>query len=193
MRWEMKRVSSIFLILIFIALWAGCTGEQGSLETQGPQTMYVCPTGETVSDSSLCPKSAAPPTTTAPQTTAPTTTVTPTAPSTTSAPTTTAPLITEPSAPKPTLEFVDVDDSLQGPSGEFYIAGKIRNNGDVEMFNVQVRLTLYDRYDKALQVLNSAPIEKIDPGATEEFNLIKARILKTNVATYNLTVQGEAP
>jgi len=88
---------------------------------------------------------------------------------------------------KPVLEIVDVS-LMQGPGGEFWIGGKVRNNGLVEVFFVQTRLTLFDRFGKELRVLNSAPIDKIDPGATVEFNTIKSIFPSENVADYSLTV-----
>jgi hypothetical protein len=77
---------------------------------------------------------------------------------------------------------------MQGPGGEFWMEGKVKNNGDVEVFLVQTRLTLYDRFGKVLRILNSAPIDKIDPGETVKFNVIKSIFPSDNVATYTLTV-----
>jgi hypothetical protein len=85
------------------------------------------------------------------------------------------------------LEIVE-ETLLQGPGGEFWIGGGVKNNGDVELFLVQTRLTLYDRFGGVLRVLNSAPIEKIDPGETVKFNVIKSIFPSENVASYNLTV-----
>ncbi len=76
----------------------------------------------------------------------------------------------------------------EGPSGEFWLEGRIRNNGGADQFLVQVRLTMFDRYGKAYRPLNSAPIEKIGAGESAEFNTIKTQILNSNVASYNLTV-----
>jgi hypothetical protein len=112
----------------------------------------------------------------------PTTTTT-----TTTASTTTT---TQPPTPKPTLEVVE-ETILESPTHKFWIGGKIKNNGDVELFNAQVRLTIFDRFERVLDVTNSPPIAKIGPGATAEFNVIKSDILKKNVHTYNLTAYAD--
>ncbi|MFQ5800753.1 MAG: FxLYD domain-containing protein [Candidatus Hydrothermarchaeales archaeon] len=80
---------------------------------------------------------------------------------------------------------------LQGPGGEFWIGGKIRNNDDAEALYVQASLTLFDKYGKVLDSRKSVPIDRIDPGETVEINVIKSDILKVNVARYNLSVQRE--
>jgi hypothetical protein len=80
---------------------------------------------------------------------------------------------------------------LAGPSGKFWISGKIRNNGEVELFNAQVRLTVFDRFGKVLEFKNTPHIAKIDPGTTVDFNLIKLEILKENVYSYNLTASAD--
>jgi hypothetical protein len=86
------------------------------------------------------------------------------------------------------IEVIDVVLS-EGPSGEFWIDGKLTNDGEMEVFNVQVRLTLHDRFGNVLDTLNSAPIAELNPGETIAFNKIKSSKLKIHVETYTLAVQ----
>ncbi len=194
----MKR--SVFFIgfVILTLVSSGCLQQTQKLA-------YVCPSGDIVNDPTLCaiptetPQgtssapitvSEAPPTTLPPSTSTTSTPPPTTAPATTtttSSTTTTSTLLLHP--PKPVLEIVD-EALMQGPGGEFWIGGGVKNNGDVELFLVQTRLTLYDRFGGVLRILNSAPIEKINPGETVKFNLIKSTIPSENVATYNLTVHA---
>lgn len=187
----MKRIWITRFFLVVLAVAAGCAG---TAPTPAPQQLYVCPNGETVTSPDLCPRPTTPqPTTT--QTQAPTTTPTPATTPTTSPPTTLATTTSTSSSTtttldehRPVLEIIDETIS-EGPSGEFWLEGQIRNNGGTDQFLVQVRLTLFDKYGKAFPTLNSAPIEKIGAGETAEFNTIKTTILKSNVATYNLSVR----
>ena len=179
----MKRCIALIGLALLVLAGSGCLEEQ--------QNLYVCPTGETVSDPSLCPKiTTSPPATTAAPVT--TTIVSTTLPPTTTQLTTTTTTMTTttvPSGPRPVLEIVETTE-LEGPGSEFWLSGKVRNNGNVDRLQVQVRLEIFDKYNKSLQVLNSAPIDKIDAGATREFNVIKASILKSNMASYELTVRS---
>ncbi len=182
------RLITVFITVLLTSL--GCLGSN--------QTLYVCPSGETVSDTSLCPKTTASPSietvapaTTIPATIAPTTTPPTTLPATTATapPTTAPPTTTPPPEDRPILEIID-ETPLSGPGDEFWIGGKIRNNGDVEQFYVQAYLVLYDKFGTAIETKKSAPLDKILPGETVEFNIIKASKLRPNVAGYNLTAQA---
>ena len=139
-------IRSVVLIgfVLFALISSGCV-------QQSERLAYVCPSGETVYDPTLCAlPTTAPPTTTsapvtsppplktlAPATTAPTTpptTIAPTTTTTTTSTTTTTTL--PPPPPGPVLEIVD-ETLLLGAGGEFWIGGKVKNNGDVEVFLVQ--------------------------------------------------------
>ncbi len=125
--------------------------------------------------------------------TPPPTTIPPTIPPETIPPTTIPPQVTpiptKPPEPRPVLEIVD-EELLQGPGGEFWISGGIRNNGDIEMYNVQASLTLFDRFGNVMEAKKSAPIEVLNPGVTVKFNLMRSEFLKSNIADYNLTAEG---
>lgn len=132
---------------------------------------------EALPTGSLTPLATTPPLTITPPTISETTTTTITTTTTTLA-----------SEPKPILEILERKE-LQGPSGEFWIEGKIKNNGGVEAVYVQASLVLIDMEENVIRSMNSAPIEKINPGATSNFR-IRSDILKSNVLRYNLTVQA---
>jgi len=185
----------IICMLVLLALsFSGCVERA---EVTEPKPLYVCPSGEIVQDPSLCLMTEAPPTpapeTPAPTTPAPTTTAPP-ATTTTTLPSTMPPTTPPATTPPPTQppqrpELEVVEQSLElGPGGEFWLSGRIRNNGERERFHVQARLTLYDDQGRVLKVLNSAPISKLSPGESMEFNTIKTNILAANVARYNVSV-----
>jgi hypothetical protein len=123
-------------------------------------------------------------TTTLPPTTIPTTTTTTTTTSTT---TTTTALTTTTTEAKPTLELVD-ETLVDNVEDKFWLGGKVRNNGETEVYSVRVRITLYNDMHAELQTLNSVPIDRIGPGETVEFNTIKSDKVITAVARYEVTI-----
>ena len=68
-----------------------------------------------------------------------------------------------------------------------YVIGKVKNNWDKEVFNVQVSATFYDKYGNILVTLKSSPIEKLMPGNSQSFE-IRSDYPKTTVDHYTLEV-----
>ncbi len=187
----MKRFGRALLAvsLISLLIFSGCT-EQPQPSTA--EKLYVCPTGEMVSDPELCPgvteTPVSSPTSPPMMTQAPITTAAP-PPHTTAAPTTTA----EPYEPPSILVVIDPV-QVPGPGGEFWFDGKLRNNGETVIYNAQVRLTLYDEFNKVMEIKNSVPITELKPGETAPFIRIKLKTLISRVSRYEIeTIYQEEP
>ncbi len=187
----MNSWDKVLLGITFISLLTltGCT-EQPQPSTA--EKLYVCPTGEMVLDPELCPGATEPPVsspTSAPVITQPPITTAAPPPHTTTAPTTTV----EPLEPLEVLVVIDPV-QLPGPGGEFWFDGKLRNNGETVIYNAQVRLTLYDEFNKVMEIKNSVPITELKPGETAPFIRIKLKTLISRVSRYEIeTIYQEEP
>jgi hypothetical protein len=163
---------------------AGCMS--GASDNSQPQTLlYVCSSGETVSDPILCPRETSS-TTTLPSTTTSISTTT-TVPSTTTSTTTTTTTTTTVPEPQPILQLYNLVE-IRSVHNKFAIEGRIQNQGEEELFFVQARLTIFDEHDNVLDIINSNPIVFLKPGETKRFNRIESDIIMSKVAGYKITL-----
>ncbi len=154
--------------LLFLIITMGCiTQKEAPAETLAPVI-------------TAAPTTAPPTTTSAPTTAPPTTTPAPT----TTAPPTTLPPTTTPPPPTPTLSILNQQETLD-PNGNVEVSGEVRNNWDMDVYDVQVSATFYDKYETELITKKSSPIDKLAPGASKSFK-ISSGYPKTTVDHYTL-------
>lgn len=208
-----KKIAVLIVVLLLVAIAAISLSGRGNTQpnlqpstttppriTQAPQTtspprtrpatMPPATVPETTPPPTLPPETS-PPTTAVIQTTTitlpPTTIVTTTTSSTTITTTSTTTSTTTTTEPQPTLEVVD-ETIVSNVNDMFWLGGKVRNNGESDVFSVKVRLTLYNEQGAVMQILNSLPIDQIQSNEAIEFNVIKSDKVTSAVARYEVSI-----
>ncbi len=193
------KIAVLLVLTLLIAIGAVFfSGGEKAQPTPTPLTttsLTIIQAPQTTSTTTLPPLATLPPTTPQPQTTLPPetslpTTIIPTTTTTTLSTITTTSSTTTSTGPESTLEIVE-EGIIDNVDGNFWLGGKVRNNGDSEALSVRVRLILYNEMDSVMQILNSVPIDRIGPGDTVEFNVIKSDKIKSAVARYEVTILSE--
>ncbi len=102
-----------------------------------------------------------------------------------------SPTITTTTTPPPTtaappigLEIVSETTEIT-TGGKLLIKGEIKNNGNEDLFTVQVYAKFYDTYGEKIDEKRSKPITKLSPGQTDSFS-IESNVLNSNIVNYIL-------
>ncbi|MFQ5975712.1 MAG: FxLYD domain-containing protein [Candidatus Hydrothermarchaeales archaeon] len=71
------------------------------------------------------------------------------------------------------------------PNGNVEVSGEVRNNWDMDVYEVQVLAIFYDKYGEVKITKKSSPIDKLVPGESKAFK-ISSGYPKATIDSYNL-------